>query len=215
MALFVNSENQQALQQYYTFHATIYDKTRWMFLFGRKGLVYQLPIAQDDEFSLLEIGVGTGHNLYNFANYFKNSNLYGIDLSSDMIKKAKQKLKPFSNRVSIINEAYLDSSFCHKESFDVVVFSYALSMMGDQYTSMIQQAFRDLKPGGVILVVDFHQTKYKFFENHMKNNHVSMEGQLLPFLDKNFGVLALDVQSAYWGFWDYFTFIGIKPYTFK
>ena len=53
----------EKMRAYYRFHAGIYDATRWSFLFGRKTLLYNLPVRTDIPQSLLEVGCGTGHNL--------------------------------------------------------------------------------------------------------------------------------------------------------
>lgn len=209
-----NNSQDEKLQSYYRFHSMLYDKTRWIFLFGRQSLVHQLPLAQDNQFSMLEIGVGTGYNLYNFAAYFKAAKLTGVDLSKDMIGRAKQKLKHFDSRIQLINKTYKDSLFKNKEGFDVVLFSYMLSMTAEHYKTLVYQAYRDLKPGGLIIVVDFHNTSHQFFEKHMQNNHVCMQGHLLPYLKQHFGTLSDSIQPAYWGLWKFFTFVGIKPYTF-
>ncbi len=164
---------------------------------------------------MLEVSCGTGHNLYNFANYFSNVKIKGIDVSKDMIKKCQSKIHLFKDRIELINDTYSDSSFQKKESFDVILFSYTLTMTGFQNKIMLIQALRDLKPGGIILVVDFHKTNYKFFEMHMKNNHVDMYGQIVPILEQHYGTLSLDIEKAYYNLWSYFTFVGIKPYKLK
>lgn len=201
-----------AMKRYYKFQSKIYDTTRWMFLFGRNQLIHQLPVAHDAELSILEIGCGTGHNLSNFANYFTRSILVGVDVSEDMIALSRKKVHQHRNRVQLLSKPYNEHCFRETESFDIVVFSYALTMMNPHWPNLIEQAYKDIKPGGMIAVVDFHNTKNPLFKAHMKNNHVRMDGHLVPVLKEKFSTLSCDVQSAYLGLWEYFTFIGIKPY---
>jgi len=201
-----------AMKKYYKFQSKIYDSTRWMFLFGRTNLVHELPIARDAAIRILEIGCGTGYNLEKFANYYVNAQLVGMDVSEDMIDLSKKKLAKYSNRIDLLPKAYGEDAFSRNSSFDVVVFSYALTMINPQWEELIEQAYKDIKPGGIIAVVDFHKSYNPIFKLHMKNNHVRMDGHLLPVLEDKFSTLSSDVQSAYLGMWHYFSFVGIKSY---
>lgn len=201
-----------AMKKYYKFQSKIYDLTRWAFLFGRTNLIHQLPIARDAAIRVLEVGCGTGYNLYNFASYFVNAQLVGIDVSEDMIALSQKKMEPYKNRVDLLSQAYGKKAILNEESFDVVVFSYALTMINPHWENLIEQAYKDIKPGGIIAVVDFHDTRNPLFKLQMKNNHVRMDGHLLPILEKKFSTLSADIQSAYLGMWEYFSFVGIKPY---
>lgn len=206
------SSQKHAMKKYYKFQSKIYDSTRWMFLFGRTNLVHQLPIARDAAIRILEVGCGTGYNLEKFAAYYVNAQLVGMDVSEDMIELSKKKLAPYSNRIDLLSRAYGDTAFSTQNSFDVVVFSYALTMINPQWKELIDQAYKDIKPGGIIAVVDFHQTNNPIFKLHMKNNHVRMDAHLLPVLENKFSTLSSDVQRAYLGMWEYFSFVGIKSY---
>lgn len=206
------SSQNTAMKQYYKFQSKIYDRTRWMFLFGRSGLVHHLPIAQDAPINILEVGCGTGYNLSSFATYFSQATLTGIDVSEDMIALSRKKVAKYGDRVNLLSKTYGEDTFTEKEQFDVVLFSYALTMINPQWNSLIEQAYKDIKPGGLIAVVDFHDTPNALFKWHMKNNHVRMDSHLVPILEKHFSTLTCDVQNAYLGVWQYFTFVGIKPY---
>lgn len=201
-----------AMKQYYKFQSKIYDSTRWLFLFGRSNIIHHLPIAQDANIRILEVGCGTGYNLDNFANYFKNAHFVGIDVSEEMIALSAKKTEPFKDRVELLCKPYSAAVFPQKEQFDVVLFSYALTMINPQWEQLLEQAYQDIKPGGLIAVVDFHDTPNKLFKAHMKNNHVRMDSHLVPVLEEKFSTLSCDIQDAYLGAWQYFTFVGIKPY---
>lgn len=206
-----HSQN-NAMKKYYKFQSKIYDSTRWMFLFGRNNLLHELPIARDAAIRILEVGCGTGYNLEKFATYYVNAQLVGMDVSKDMIALSQKKLAPYSNRVDLIPHAYGETAFSNGEGFDVVVFSYALTMINPQWENLIEQAYKDIKPGGIIAVVDFHKSDNPLFKLHMKNNHVRMDAHLLPVLTDKFTPLSSEVQRAYLGMWEYFSFVGIKSY---
>ncbi len=198
----------QTIRNYYQFQAKIYDATRWSFLFGRKKIVDLLSFETPPR-HLVEIGCGTGVNLEQLALRFPEARITGIDVSKDMLAKARKKLGAFPN-VHLMERSYASELSCWSETPDLILFSYALTMINPQYSSLIQQAQKDLRPGGKIAVVDFHHTKVKWFEQHMKNNHVKMEGHLNPLLESHFKPLYSKTRKAYGGLWNYFLFVGQK-----
>jgi S-adenosylmethionine-diacylgycerolhomoserine-N-methlytransferase len=83
-------------------------------------------------------------------------------------------------------------------------------MINPQWEELIRQAKADLKPGGVIAVADFFDSRFEWFKTHMGNNHVRMDGHLLPLLEQEFTTLSHVVKPAYGGVWDYFVHLGRK-----
>ncbi|MEM1121942.1 MAG: methyltransferase domain-containing protein, partial [Bacteroidota bacterium] len=193
---------------YYSFQSKIYDATRWSFLFGRKSILQQLPFQQNEAFTLLEIGSGTGYNLVNLAKKYPKVNLTGVDVSAKMVAIAAQKLAGQKN-VQLINEPYgADTHQLLKHRPKVILFSYALTMMNPQWKDLLLQAKNDLTSIGYIAVVDFHNSPFQWFSNHMLKHHVRMDGHLLPFLQDNFEPLHQSIDRAYGGLWKYFSFVG-------
>ncbi|HRI60570.1 MAG TPA: class I SAM-dependent methyltransferase, partial [Saprospiraceae bacterium] len=93
---------------------------------------------------------------------------------------------------------------------DFVLFSYALTMFNPGWEAAIEQAGADLKPGGRIAVVDFHNTPSSTFRWWMSRNHVRMEAHLLPFLQSKFRTELLEIHPAWLGLWRYFLYVGQK-----
>lgn len=207
-------EQTQNMRKYYQLHAQIYDLTRWSFLFGRKQLVKDLKHIVPVSNTILEIGCGTGFNLINLSKFFPTASLIGMDTSKDMICEATKNVSELKNRIALYNRPYQLGNNQLLAKPDVVVFSYALSMINPYYADLIQQAYHDLPEGGHIAVVDFYDSKFKWFRNHMENHHVKMEGHLLPMLREFFTPVQLQVKSAYGGVWEYFSFIGKKESDF-
>ncbi|MEZ4888679.1 MAG: class I SAM-dependent methyltransferase [Chitinophagales bacterium] len=195
------------MRQYYRFQAKIYDSTRWTFLFGRKEIIDQFPFAQNQTFRVLEIGCGTGSNLLQIADNYPNAKITGLDISKDMIQKADKKLKRYAHRVELLNEAF-GADFFVSHRYDLVLFSYSLSMMNPQWSDFIQLAQDYLSPTGYIAVVDFHNSPIKSYKKWMRNNHVRMDAHLLPALEKEFMPINSEIKKAYWGSWQYFLFVG-------
>lgn len=200
----------QRISRYYQFQSKIYDWTRWSFLFGRIGILNHLPFDKQEHFRLAEIGCGTGFNLQILAKRFPNASLIGVDVSEDMIAVAKSKLSKFSNTIRLHQEPYTPKSNFLTPQPDVILFSYALTMINPQWKTLITKAYQDLPKGGKIMVVDFHDSALSFFKNHMGTHHVRMDGHILPVLEQQFKTVHSAVHTAYGGVWQYFMFVGEK-----
>lgn len=200
---------EKRIQHYYTFQSKIYDATRWSFLFGRKTIVERLPFSRNEPFSILEVGSGTGHNLKNIANIYPKAHLTGIDVSEKMINISKKKLVAENKRTNFISAPYNETTGdLLTRRPRVILFSYALTMMNPQWKELILQAKKDLTTIGYIAVVDFHNSRFNWFKQHMMGHHVRMDGHLLPFLQDNFEPIHESVDKAYGGLWEYFSFVG-------
>ncbi len=196
------------MQRYYKVHATIYDLTRWTFLFGRKRLVRELAKTLPDAGHILEVGCGTGFNLERIYSQFPKSCLTGMDVSAEMLKQSSRRFPAKTDRLRLIEMPYQKGQKVVKEPQDIILFSYCLTMINPHWASLIEQAKADLRPGGLIAVVDFHNSKFNGFKKHMGNNHVRMDGHLLPFLEDNFKTTLRETHSAYAGMWEFLIYIG-------
>ncbi|MBT29785.1 MAG: SAM-dependent methyltransferase [Thalassobius sp.] len=205
----INAKQAEKMKRYYIFHSKIYDLTRWTFLFGRKRLVKNIPFQPTDHFRLLEVGCGTGYNLAKIHEQFPNAELTGIDVSEDMLNIAAKKTNKASKKVKLVCEAYGENTTV-EAGFDVVMFSYSLSMINPFWKDLLEQALRDLKPGGYLAVTDFHDSKFNSFKKWMGVNHVKMDGHLFDWLDSHFQNHQSKVKKAYTGVWEYLIFIGKK-----
>lgn len=205
------AHEQQAtrIQQYYAFQSRIYDLTRWSFLFGRSAIFNELPFEHEEPFHLLEVGCGTGHNLVRARHLFSEAKLTGMDVSGDMLTRAKRRFSS-SEEVVFLEQAYGNNCYTWTGKLDVILFSYALTMINPQWETLIHQAYKDLRPGGYIAVVDFHDSRWSFFKKHMAGHHVRMDSHILPVLKDNFYPVREEVKSAYLGLWKYLLFVGRK-----
>lgn len=196
---------QSAIAQYYRIHAGIYDLTRWTFLRGRENLI-RLAAAQCQPKDILEVGCGTGKNLLLLGRLFPEAQLSGLDLSPHMLGQAHQKLQGLSQRLTLVEAAY-DRPVAPGR-FDLVVFSYALSMFNPGWEAALLTASQDLSPGGTIAIVDFHDSPSERFKRWMGFNHVRLDSHLLPRLRKLFPSDEWSVPSVFGGLWSYFLFVG-------
>ena len=197
----------ERMRRYYRNVARVYDLTRWAFLFGRKAILKHLAIESENPV-IVEVGCGTGHNLKMLGKRFPNANLVAFDVSGDMLAIAEAQLKRAGIKADLRHQAYQKSAL--SAPADLILFSYSLTMINPQWETLISQAREDLKPGGKIAVVDFHDTRSKLLRGHMDRHHVRMDGHLLPELSKLFEPIHLKKGRAYFGWWTWLEFVGEK-----
>ena len=192
------------LQRYYRTHACIYDASRWLFLFGRQTLIQNLSEIEPKPRRILEIGCGTGKNLMNLQHCFPQAQITGIDLSADMLQRARRKL---GHSVDLRQQRY-QAPISPVQPFDLILLSYTLSMINPGWHEVIGYAKQDLAEGGRLAVVDFAGSSVTWFKRWMWFNHVHMDHHLMPMLQGSLKTEWLDVHPAYGGLWQYFLFVG-------
>lgn len=101
--------------------------------------------------SMLDIACGSAEVLKRLAGNFPSAKFAGIDLTAEMVMKAKEKTRDFSNiAIAIGNAAQLPFP---DSSFDVVLISEALHHIFEP-EQMVREVQRVLKKDGLFLLVD-------------------------------------------------------------
>ena len=124
-----------------------------------------------------------------------------------MLERASKRVASFGARVELVRRRY-DEPMDSSPTYDLVLFSYSLTMFNPGFETAIETAARDLAPGGRLAVVDFHDSKWSWFERWVEFNHVRVNGQVRPQLLKQFAPLHNEVRLAYGGIWRYLLFLG-------
>ena len=136
----------------YRWQRHIYDATRKYFLFGRDRLIADLNLPQGG--TVLELGCGTGRNLAQVARHWPKAQLYGLDISSEMLKTAATKLGPRAHLAAGDATQFDAATLFNRPHVDRVIISFALSMI-PQWEAAIIAACATLAPGGSLHIVDF------------------------------------------------------------
>lgn len=178
----------------------------------RSNLVHELPLAREAAIRVLEVGCLGGYTLEQFAHHFVNAQLVGLERSAHWLTKTRASLEDIKHRVDLLEAPYTAQSFPVKHSFDVLLFSYQLSKSYIPWREQLLQAYEDLKPGGLIVVLDFYSISTQLLAKHFEKHQRVAQPQLLEELQSHFAPLSLDIYKAYFGLWEYFSFVGIKPY---
>jgi ubiquinone/menaquinone biosynthesis C-methylase UbiE len=110
--------------------------------------------------SFLEIGVGTGHSLRQAASFLgENASLYGLDLSEEMLKKARTRFSALREKRSHSSSLHLCCGDAltlpfHSRKFDVLFMSFTLELFDTpEIPAVLQECSRVLKPSGRMGVV--------------------------------------------------------------
>jgi len=194
----------QTITNYYQKVAEIYDLNRRFFLFGRKRLIESLSGQYTNLPRILEVGCGTGTVLLELYRNYPNSQIVGLDLSEDMLAVTRQKTADIPN-ITLIHGKF-DIDFIQKP-FDLLVFSYALSVFPD-LEATLELAQKQLVPGGVIAMVDFFDSNYDLFRLWISRNIPIRTHFPIQTLNARFKQEYCKTHRAYFGFWKYFLFIG-------
>jgi S-adenosylmethionine-diacylgycerolhomoserine-N-methlytransferase len=135
----------------------VYDFTRKYYLLGRDDLIDGLRPPPGGK--VLEIGCGTGRNLIRAARAYPDADLYGIDISQEMLATARQAILR-QGLTAHIQLAHADATrFDSVLLFDVrhyarIFLSYSLSMI-PAWPVVIDRALAHLAPDGELHIVDF------------------------------------------------------------
>jgi len=154
-----------AMDRRYRFSRHVYDVTRRFSLLGRDKLLDKVVTGPTT--ATLEVGCGTARNLVKLASRQEPGRLYGLDASHEMLATAERSVRRAAGRPGAEGIALrqglaedLDARrmFGCANRFDTIFFSYCLSMV-PAWSDALRAALVNLRPGGVILIVDFWDQK--------------------------------------------------------
>lgn len=194
-------DKSDSIKKYYKKQSKIYDISRPFFLFGRKEILKWI-VTNDSSLSLLEIGCGTGFYLEKLSKS-TNLQLTGIDLSNDMLIKAKKKL---NERVDLVEINLLD--YNPNKKFDIVLLSYVYTLDFNNIDKLIAKTKEHLKENGSLFVVDFHKYGNTIYRKYMNLHGIEMGKELLEKIENNFQTERKIIKKAYCGLWEYFLYEG-------
>ncbi len=173
------------MDQVYRRQRFVYDATRKYYLLGRDYALRQIQPGSDTH--ILEIACGTGRNLDQIEMRYPGRHLYGLDISSEMLRSARRKLGDQAKLAQADACAFDPADLFGQGKFDHILMSYCVSMI-PQWQPAIREAISHLAPGGTLHIVDFgDQTKMpRWFDRGLRNwlarFHVTPRDELSAFL---------------------------------
>jgi len=133
--------------------AACYDYFRDRVLCGRQELIEDLPV--EPKAVWVELGGGTGRTVDFLGDAVKRlARFYLVDSTRPLLDRAERRCRRLTN-VTLVHANAARTGLPDRLA-DVVVFSYALTLM-PEWEAAIEEARRLLGPGSWIGVVDFHR----------------------------------------------------------
>jgi S-adenosylmethionine-diacylgycerolhomoserine-N-methlytransferase len=163
------------LESFYGRQAADYDTFRQRLLPGREEMIRLLDFPERGVW--VDLGGGTGANL-SFARERLDqlAHVYVVDLCPPLLEIADRRIR--ENGWTNVSTIFADATtYAPLDAADVVTFSYSLTMIPDWFAA-VDQAWRALKPGGLIGVVDFHVSRK--YADTGRASHSWMTRSLLP-----------------------------------
>jgi phosphatidylethanolamine/phosphatidyl-N-methylethanolamine N-methyltransferase len=143
------------------FVAKVYENIAWAYdvVFGptlhpgRVNAIRRMGIKPGDR--VLEVGVGTGINA---ALYPRDCSVTGIDLSSSMLEKARERIaRKGVHNVRLLQMDAANLKFAD-DTFDIVYAPYVISVVPDP-VAVAREMHRVCRPGGRIVVLNHFRSK--------------------------------------------------------
>lgn len=112
--------------------------------------------------TILEVGVGTGSS---FKDYPPDKQIFAVDISQEMLRRAHEKLKNYSGTVQLRLEDVQNLPF-KDETFDTVFSSLVFCSVLDPVKGL-SELHRVLKKGGQLLMLEHVRSESKTLGNLM------------------------------------------------
>ncbi len=214
------------MESFYSGQAEAYDDFRKRLLKGREELYSSLDAPAGGTW--VDMGGGTGSNLEYFADRLPTlKSVSVVDLSGSLLKVAAQRAaeKGWNNVTAVEADA---TTWQPSEPADVVTFSYSLTMIPDWFAA-VDNAWRMLKPGGLLGVVDFYvarkfpaddRKKHGWFTRTFWPTWFNMDNVFpspdhIPYLHRHFTPVSLLESRGRVPYMPvtmpYYIFVGRKP----
>lgn len=130
-------------------------------------IVGTIPNERDSKINILDLGVGTGLGAWKILSEFPNSRLTGIDFSSKMLKRCKERLSIFNSRILLIESDFSKINF--SEKYDVIVSAIAIhNSKSEQQRELIIKIYESLKDGGIFINGDFIRSNSEYVNSKFK-----------------------------------------------
>jgi phosphatidylethanolamine/phosphatidyl-N-methylethanolamine N-methyltransferase len=141
--------DEEAIRSAYRRWAPVYDHT-----FGRvaaEGRKHSVEIINRSRGRVLEVGVGTGLSL---PTYGRHLEIVGIDLSPEMLEKARERVAAEGLRnVTGLHEMDASDLKFPDAAFDTVVAMYVMTVVPEP-EKVMRELSRVCRPGGEVIIVN-------------------------------------------------------------
>ena len=138
-------------------------------------------LKQHKALKTIDIATGTADLAILGAKKIKNSQIVGIDISDQMLRKGKLKINKRSNSRISLKQSDGHKIECPSNEFDAATIAFGLRNFENPVKG-INEMHRVLKPGGVTIILEFSTVKNKIFSKFFKiyfNKILPLVGRLV------------------------------------
>jgi tRNA (cmo5U34)-methyltransferase len=186
-----------------------------------EALLELLPFQKEEHFSVLDLGAGTGILSEVIAKRFPRAEFTLLDMTAEMLEKAKIRLAPYPNQRNFIQGDFLGAAF--GGPYDAIVAGLSLHHVGDEEKRQVfQKVHGCLKPGGWFILRDYlkgetaeqdaffnrvwsqrfallDEEEERWFHDHMQHDKPSTLSSHLAWFREN-GFIEAETYFRYFGF---------------
>lgn len=163
--------DERSIKSVYRRWAPFYDRT--FGVVAAEGRKHAVEVINRSSGRVLEVGVGTGLSL---PTYRRHLEIVGIDLSPDMLEKARERVARDGLRhVTGLHEMDAGNLSFPDATFDTVVAMYVMTVVPEP-EKVMRELSRVCRPGGQVLIVNHFSS-----EEGMRG---WVERRMAPFADK-------------------------------
>lgn len=145
-------------------------------------IVDTIHFDRNSRIKILDLGIGTGLGAWKILREFPNASLTGIDFSSKMLNRCRERLSVFKKRVTLIESDFNKIDF--PEKYDVIVSAVAVhNSKPEQQAELIQKVYESLNNDGIFINGDFIKSSTehiniklrKFYEDYLREKLKGVE----------------------------------------
>ena len=181
------------MERLYRWQAPLFDLTRAPILLGRDALADAVTARVPADASVLEVGCGTGAVLARIRARRPDVQLHGIECAPSMARRARRRVPD----CDIVCGEYDAGSAA---DCDAILFSYSLSMFPDAGAAL-DTALAQLRPGGIVFVLDFVAARTAPLRAWMRGFGVDLETDRRAAVEARFGQVSYEEHRALGGLW--------------
>ena len=121
-------------------------------------------LKQHKAVKTIDIATGTADLAILCAKKIKNSQIVGIDISAQMLRKGKRKVtkRKLNSRISL-KQSDGHKIECPNDEFDAATIAFGLRNFENPVKGL-NEIHRVLKPGGVTIILEFSTVKTEYFK---------------------------------------------------
>lgn len=150
------------------------DKARFVTYHGIKNPITNEVLSSiHNGMSIADIGCGTGKLISKIDRKIDNSVLTGLDISSNMIYHAQNRVMTEKNKTFFINDDFMKYDF--KNKFDIIIFSYVLHHMSDPVEALRRAKELLTNEGNILFSVPGTSYLSETFKANELNGRYSIE----------------------------------------